>query len=349
MGKLTVVAYNTRRIIKYGSIGIVTLLVFLRLFSAFRAYWKKKHPPPPPPPTVQFGKLPKLKFKETSNLPTLTYKLGNVTGTLPKLDTVGKVFVMPKSYPNLLAWDRTKTWARGLGFLKEPEKISDFELKFETGTFPNTTLTANVLTRNFKLSYDWQNDLSILSIGNPPEENLAISMAKNYLQTINMLNDDLMSGKGKVTYFKYKDGVMVKTPFVSEANFAQVNLFRQDIDNLPLLPPNPLKANVNLTLSGGEEEKRKIIEVEFTYFPVYKENFATYPLLPINKAWEKLNEGKGFVANLGNNSGAVNIRNIYLAYFEDSEQQDFLQPIYVFEGDNEFFAYVQAVAEEWLQ
>jgi len=351
MGRLAIVAYNTRRAIKYGSIGIVALLIFLKVFSLFRAYWRKVHPPPPPPPTVLFGKLPKLRFNSTNQEKTnFNYRLENVSGALPKLDTITKVFVMPKSYPNLLAWDKTKTWARGLGFTTEPEKISDFELKFVTSNFPQTTLQVNVLTRNFKMDYDWQNDREILTAGSPPPESQAISMAKNFLQSIGVLNEDLTLGKGKVEYLKYKDGGLVTIPFASEANFVRVHLFRQDINNLPLLPRNPTQANVKVTLSSSEDTTKEIIGVDFVYFPVYKENFATYPLKDVNTAWNQLKNGGGYIANLGNNSGPdIVIRNVYLAYFEDSEQQDFLQPIFVFEGDNEFFAYVPAVSDEWFQ
>ncbi len=349
MGRLTVVAYTTRKVIKYGSIGIVVLVIFLRVFTVFRNYWKKAHPPPPPPPTVHFGKLPKLRFPEERNTQGITFKLANVSGTLPKLETVGKVFVIPKSYPNLLAWDNTKSWAKTLGFYGEPEKISEFDLKFTTTSFPRTTLTVNVLTKNFDLVYDWQHDLEIISTSSPPEENTAISLAKNYLNSIGLLNEDLSLGKGKVRYYKYQDGNLIETPFFSEANFAKVNLYRIEVESLPVLPPNPLEANVNIMLSGSEKSEKQIVAVKYIYFPVYKESFATYPLLETSKAWEKLQSGGGYLANLGNNpSKNILIRNIYLAYFEDSQHQDFLQPIFVFEGDNDFYAYVQAITEQWI-
>jgi len=43
-------------------------------------------------------------------------------------------------------------------------------------------------------------------------------------------------------------------------------------------------------------------------------------------------------------AGQVTIRNIYLAYFEPVTLTNYLQPIFVFEGDNNFVAYVPAIS-----
>lgn len=350
MASLTVTAYYSRRIIKYGSFGIVVLLILRSIFISARAYWKKAHPPPPPPPTVAFGKLPKLKFPEQPGLPTLTFKLENISGTLPKLGDRGKVFFIPKSSSNLLAWDKTRAWARGLGFTQEPQKIGEFDLLFTTGSSPQTTLEVNVLNRNFTLVYDWRNDLEILSQGNPPQESQAVSSGKSFLQSANVLTEDLLQGKGEVIYFKYVEGNLVKALFFSEANFAQVNLFRQDIEGIRVLPPNPKESLVNVKLSASKDRGRSIIEVKFIHFPVSLNNFATYPLRDTTSAWNLLKNGKGFVANLGDNqSGNITIRNVYFAYYDSNEPQNFLQPVIVFEGDRDFYAYVPAVTESWLE
>ena len=350
MATLTVIAYYSRRIIKYGSIGLVILLILRSAFISFRTYWKKAHPPAPPPPTVAFGKLPKLKFPERTGLPTLTYKLENISGTLPKLVDRAKIFFIPKPYPNLLAWDNTKTWAKKIGFTQEPEKTEEFSLRFETGNIAKTTLDVNVLTKNFTLTYDWQNDLQILSQGNPPQEAQAISSAKSFLQTANSLTDDLANGEGKVLYFKYSEGNLVKALFFSEANFAQVNLFRQDIDKIKVLPPNPKSSNVVVKLSAAKDRGRSIIEVKFVHFPISLDNFATYPLKDAASAWTQLKNGQGFIANLGDNTdGNITIRSVYLAYYDSEESQNFLQPVIVFEGDKDFYGYVPAITDSWLE
>jgi hypothetical protein len=350
MATLTETAYYSRQAIKYGSIAVVILLILRGAFLSFRAYWKKAHPPPPPPPTVAFGKLPKLKFSERNDLPKLSFKLETISGSLPKLSSQAKVFFVPQPSPNLLAWGNTKAWAKQLGFSREPQATDKFVYRFTSETTPSTVLTVNVLTKNFHLSYDWKSDLEILSQGNPPQEKEAISLAKGFLQGASALTADLTQGSAEVIYLKYSEGNLVKALFFSEANFAKVNLFRQNLDNLKILPANPKDANISLILAPTASRNRGIIEVKYTHAPISQANFATYPLKEVNAAWSELTGGKGFIANLGNNpEGKLVIRNAYLAYFDTEEEQNFLQPVIVFEGDNDFYAYVPAVTDAWVE
>ncbi len=348
MANLTQTAYFARKIIKFGSISLVGLIIFRVLYINFKTYWKKTHPPAPPAPTTAFGKLPKLYFPEQKNLPNLTIKLENISGVLPKLADQAKVFFMPKVSSNLLAWDKTKVWARSLGFSSEPQETSEFTYRFLTDTSPKTVLDVNVLTKNFTLVYDWQNDLQIFSAGNTPQEDQCSSSARNFLQNAGVLADDLAQGKSEVSYQKYFNGNLIKALFFSEANFALVNLFRSDIDNIKVLPTNPKESNIYVRLSAVKDRTRSIIEIKYIHFPISLDNFATYPLKDTTSAWEALKSGKGYIANLGNNpEGNILIRNVYLAYYDNDQHQDFLQPVIVFEGDNDFFAYVSAVSDSW--
>ncbi len=349
MATLTQTAYVSRRIIKYGSIGIVALIILRAFFISFTTYWKSRHPKPPPPPTVAFGKLPAPKFPPRPNLPPIGLKLETVSGGLPNFPSQAKVFLIPKAATTLLAWDNAKTWARNLGFAREPIAPDKFSYLFTSDTTPKTTLEVNVLTRNFRLYYDWKNDLSILAQGSPPTEAQAISLAKGFLQGASSLPEDLSLGKAEVIYQKYKEGGLEKALFIQEANFAQVNLFRQEIEGLPVLPANPKESNVQVLIASSQDRNRGIMEVEYAYFPVSLKKWATYPLKEANAAWKALAGGQGFIANLGNNpSGKVTVRNTYLAYYDSKEAQDFLQPVVVFEGDNDFYAFVPAISDQWL-
>ena len=350
MATLTETAYYSRLTIKYGSIAIVALLIFRGLFLSFRSYWKKTHPPPPPPPTVAFGKLPKPVFPEQPNLPAISYKLETISGLLPDLESQAKVFFMPQPSDNLLAREKTKTWARSLGFIREPEEIDKYKYRFVSNSTPQTVLDVNFLTRNFAFSYDWKSDLDILAIGSPPQENQAISLARGFLQSADALSEDLALGLAEVSYLKYKDGDLTEAFFFSEANFTKVNLYRQDIEEIKILPANPKKSNIYVIVSGATKTNRGIIETSYTYNPISLENFATYPLKDINSGWSQLTASRAFIANLGDNpDGKVIIRNAYLAYYDSGIPQNFLQPVIVFEGDNDFFAYVPAISDNWLE
>ncbi len=48
-------------------------------------------------------------------------------------------------------------------------------------------------------------------------------------------------------------------------------------------------------------------------------------------------------------TNAVVVRNVYLAYYDSFEPQTYMQPVFVFEGDDNFQALVPAVSQEWIE
>ena len=63
------------------------------------------------------------------------------------------------------------------------------------------------------------------------------------------------------------------------------------------------------------------------------------------KAKEKLRE------DIRNNPGVKQavVRNVSLAYYDSVIPQNYLQPIYVFEGDGNFIGYVSAIDLFWVE
>lgn len=338
----------TRRALKFGAI-LIILLFFLKMaWQIGTDFWQKIHPAPPPPPTVAFGKLPVLKFPEKET-PSLTYRLETIQGALPTLSNVSRVYFMPKNPPNLLALDRGKEKARQLGFTALPQNIEGTNYRWTTNATPPTTLEMEVNSGNFHLRYQYEDDQSLLVQKNLPTDQQAAQEAKTFLQTNDLLTEELATGSAEFNYLKFVSPDLVSAISLSEADFIRVNLFRADLDNLRILPPNPRKALISFLFSGNRERGKRIMEIYYYYFPIDFNTFATYPLKPINDAWQELQGGKGYLANLGQNENQVTIRKIYLAYYDSQEPQHFLQPIYVFEGDQNFFSYVPAIAVDWLE
>ena len=70
-------------------------------------------------------------------------------------------------------------------------------------------------------------------------------------------------------------------------------------------------------------------------------------ILLSRKAFEELKAGKAYIASISGESQNIVIRRIYLAYYDPGEATDFYQPIIVFEGDNNFVAYLPAVSADY--
>lgn len=350
MATLTVTAFYTRKTIKYGAIALVAFVVLKFSLGLASDIWRRLNPPPPPPPTVAFGKLPPIAFPEQEDLPELTFRLETIQGGLPTLDDVSKAYFMPKEGPNLLALDRAQEKARRMGFLTSPTAISPTVYAWNNNAVPPTILEMDIISGNFSLRYAYENDQTLLNQKNLPSNEQAATEAKTFLSSNRLLESDLSTGRIEFFYLRFMPPNLISAISLSEADFVRANIFRADLDGMRILPPNPRKALISILFSGRRETGRRILEVKYIYFPIERTTFATYPLKTSTQAWDELQQGNGFIANLGQNeNGEITIRRVYLAYFDSETPQHFLQPIFVFEGDRDFYAYVPAVSSEWAE
>jgi len=350
MATLTQTAYYTRKTIQISTVTLVGFIVLRVSLTTAADIWRKFRPPAPPPPTVAFGKLPKIKFPEQEGLPELSFRLETIEGGLPTLPDIGKVYFMPQKGPGLLDLDRAKLRAKSMGFTGQTETISDILYRWRSRTEPTTTLEININTANFQLRYSYEEDPTLLTDKTfPPTDQLA-NEARKFLDSNEYLSDDLATGRAEFAYFRFFSPNLVPAVSLSEADFVRVNLFRVDLDELRILPPNPKDSLISFLFSGSREGWKRFVEVKYTYFPIDLETFATYPLKSLDTVWQELQGEEGFIAHLGENQdGKITVRRVYLAYYNFGEEQSFLQPIYVFEGDQNFFGYVSAVSPEWTE
>jgi len=351
MATLTETAYLTRKILKFGIIVLVSFIILKIAFNIGKNIWRQIHPPPPPPPTVSFGKLPKIVFPP-ENLPLektkISFKLETIEGGLPKLPEVGKVYFRPIKSPNLLAFDRANSLAKKMGFQNEPEKKDETTYLWTTEN--STVLEMDINNLNFHLFYDFKNDQEILTSKNLPTNQQAAQEAKNFLVSNGLLPEDLANGMAEFEYLRFNIDQLIPVSSLSEADFIRVNLFRANLDDWRIFPPNPKRSLISFLFSGSRTPGKRIVEISYAYFPVEKEIFGTYPLKPVTQAWNELQQGQGYIANLGQNeNGQITIRKVYLGYYDADTPQHYLQPIYVFEGDKNFFAYVPALDSKWTE
>lgn len=314
--------------------------------SAAITLYKKIFPPPPPAPTVTYGKLPKLAIPTLSLPNNVSFTLETADGTLPKMSTQAKVFFMPKPASNLLSLSSAQNKAENLGFNPNGQEISPTTYRFSHKVNPST-LEMNIVSGVFSISYDLNADSEPISV-RPPVSEIAASQVRSYLSSADLLPSDL-TGSTKTEYLKLTDKKFVSAISLSEANLVKVNLFRKSYDNLSSVTPDPNNANVWFIVSGSTNRGKQIVAAEFHYFTVDESQFSTYPIKTSDTAWKEFTEGKASTALVGVNKEGDNIkiRKIYLAYFDAGVQTDFFQPIYVFEGDNGYVAYLPAVTSDY--
>lgn len=150
-----------------------------------------------------------------------------------------------------------------------------------------------------------------------------------------------------LSYYKIMPGKLAEAASLSEADLLRVDFFRDKIaDEFGVVSVETDKASVSVLISGSEDEKRKVVEVDYRYVPIDESKLATYPIKPVDVAWGELMEGRYYPAK-DTEEKTIIIRRIELAYFEPLVGTNFFQPVFLFEGDGEFTAYVPALASEW--
>jgi hypothetical protein len=346
MATLTEVSFYTRRIIKYGAIGLAVVMITPIIWGLLGKLYLILRPPPPPAPTVAYGKIPKIKFADNPADYKPTLRLETVDGKLPVLPNVSNVYLVEVNKSRLLQLDRVKTQAASLGFVNEPEKLSDQLYKFTHPTLP-ATLLVDVIYNIYTYKYDWTVDQTILASSSVARPEQAFLEAKNYWQSLGLLGQDLAEGTAKYTFYAAQPPILSPVQSLSEANFIRVDIFRAEKDKLKIVSPHNNISPVYVIFSGSSDRGKKVVEAGYTYSKTIEGDFATYPLIGVEQAWAALQQGNGYIASQG--PANVTIRKVTLAYYESDAPQEFLQPVYVFEGDGGFAAYTSALDPNYLE
>lgn len=349
MTSLTQIAIKARRAIRYTIFGIIFLIVGKFVLDAGVALYLKIFPPAPPSPTIKFGQLTKISFPKMTTIPKLTYTLETPQGGLPTdIPTQAKVFFMPKPSSSLLALDIAKERAKAMGFTSGPIAESETIYKFTNPDFP-AMIEMNIISGTFSVSYDLSADRSPIAL-KPPVAEVAASEFRSMLSAANILPEDL-SGPTTHVFYKLASGQLATALSLSESDVVKVNLFRKNYDDLPSMTANPNEGNVWAIVSGSTTREQQIIASEYHYYAVDETQFSTYPIKTPAEAFAQLQAGAAFIADIGLNKDGdtLKIRRIYLAYFDPEVESDFFQPVYVFEGDNGFMAYLPAVTANYYE
>lgn len=342
---LTQTAYSSRNLIKYGGIGLVFFILLWSIGSiAIKAY-KVAHPAYIAP-TVRYGMLPKNIFP-TVEFTTKKFTFEFANDVTPSFNDQIKVYIIYRSKTEILALEEAKSVAKQFGFTSEPNEVSKGIYEFKNDQ-TGKTLAMNVLEGDFNLKYNYSNDASILEPQDMPTKDKAIEQAINFLEMGNKYTDDLKNGEKEVSYWKISDGSLAAVNALSEANAIKVEFYRELLDEKwEIVSPQSGQASVSILVSGSVESDKKIIEANFKYANIDRESYSTYPIKTANQAIADLESGNYWPASdvsLEN----VTIRNMRLAYYEPITLTQYLQPIYVFTGDNNFVAYVPAVTDKYI-
>jgi hypothetical protein len=293
-----------------------------------------------------FGLLPKLQFI-TSNTPSssYTYTLDTTTGALPK-DTPKflKIYLIPQLGASLLAPDRAKNLAASFKFNNGPTITNSTTYTFTDDN--NGRFTIDLNSGNFSFDHKlFASDSAKTLAGDIreepilPDDSKIVDDFKGYLQSKGLLKELLTKSKSKVNY---------DAELLQNANHAQISLWENDLDSYKMVTPTFTSGLVSGTVTKWNEETQKYLTLNYTYWGIDQGSASTYNIIPPTTAYEEyLKKGQAAII-VKPPTTQVSITEVYLAYYLPPMYQQYLQPVYVFEGPN-FAAYVPAVDPEFVQ
>ena len=375
---LTTTAKNTkiafRGLIAFMIVYLLGAYFFMpSLKLAYRAIFPPKNPPNP-----IYGLLDPIQFtpKQVLNTTPPKYTLFTSTGKIPS-DLPNKMTVYKYAKPSF-SYEAGKRAGRDAADLGFPENALSTNLKGDEYGWmdPPTGASLRIEIDSFELELKTP-VYSMAGIYTPGTINRtnAVALAKGTLQKINRFVDPLYAGGTQtVELGMVKNGRIAYTSFQGEAEVARVDFFRK-IGDFPMVGPSHKEGLIKIYVGSPRESKdnpQTILKHPYVYYNVREieaQSAATYPIIPVNTAWEEVAKGNGVISHVKPNDLSpfedyrpvklteILITDIFLAYYDDDEKQDYLQPIYVFEGNyigtgsekGNVSVYYPAVSGEWVK
>lgn len=337
---------QTARLTKRTLVGL-TILGFLLLitFISYQIYYYKYYLPHKPPveekPTLLFGLLPPVNFPQSSvSSSNYSYSLATTTGGLPTdLPKLVKVYFIPQLGTTLLAPEKAQSLATSLLFPNGPDNTSTTQYHFSDSSGGQLTLDLNSGNFKFQRTASPSAEASSATRVNAllPDPTKIISDFKNYLSNKGLLKEDLKNGRSKVIYDNSSQ---------ADSQIATVSIWPSDLDKLQIVTPDPNIGLIKAVVTKFQDEALKYASLNFTYWGEDTKTFSTYPIKSANQAFTDLKNGQGVVV-IEPKLPQVSLTSVRLAYYQSEQYSPYLEPIYVFEGEN-FMAYVSAITPEYL-
>ena len=345
---LTDLSYYVRKFAPFALFTCVVLLIFYFSFQLLFLFLAANRPKITNINPIFKEIKPLFLKKDATTSAGFTFILDTVAGQPVTATEAAQVFLFPPAKFQFDYLPKVYVMAKTLGFDTETvkHKLINSEAVFQDG---KQRLAIDINTYNFRYDYDFRKDGELVESAETPDTEDAKNSAINFLKNIDKYPKEL--ALGDITYihmFYDKEassaGVVVDP---QDSNLIEVDFYRQKIDSfLPMSPSYFNSQNYVMLMSSGRG--MKVVSAQVKFFETSPTQIGTYPLISGQRAYERLLAGQDILISPGTGKKNIKIKTMSLGYFDPDTYQDYLQPIYVFTGDNDFVSYVPAVSEQWL-
>lgn len=312
-----------------------------------------------PTPTPAFGRLPGITMPHASALPQgVTYIMDTVEGVPLTATSSAHIYFVPKQTPNLGFREKTAVLAKALGF-DEDSTVSKLDNANDTYTLVDRSrrLIVDISTFNYIYSQDFDDESTRhLQTASIPQDDLIITKAKDILRSLNRYPPELAQSSEVVSYIRYQEAsgsAQASASIVSDpqdANMVGVDFFPPKISGIDTVTEDYVGSANRVVFIPHAREKDFVVKAQVAVFDRSQDQGSPYPLKSGDVAFADLHAGKGYLIHSNStNREQINIKKMYLAYLIPDTYTPYIQPVYVFVGEDDFVAYVPALDDRWVE
>ncbi len=345
---LTEVSYFSRKLAPFFILAFVVVLIMFYTIKLFFLFAEMNRPEDLPIETV-FNELKPIEIATASNSAGHSYVIDTVDGEPITATATAKVFMLPESKFRFGYREKIYLMAKTFGF--EPEIEHKLENKTEA-VFDDgkKKLRIDINNFNFKFDTDITHSPELFEKNGAPNKETAQNRAVDFLKSFDRYPEDLAKGRMNVIFLEY-DKAASKTGVLADnigSNMVEVDFYRADIDQYPIVSSSYFNSHNYVTMVVTEFDY-KVVSARISFFEKSEGQVGIYPVIDGHAALEKLATGSGFIVSGANiPKKEIAIKRMFLGYYDPDVYQSYLQPVYVFLGDDNFAAYVPAITDEWL-
>lgn len=330
-----------KTLLKWTTILTASLVLIILLIKVGARVKELLYPTPLPPAGEEFGKLLPIVFpKSDITSDGFSYSIDTLSGKLPEFPDRMRVFKTQEREPNLLALEKARNIIAKIGFKSPENQLSSLLFEWTTQEPYPRKIIYNILTSSFSLTSDYLLNEDILS-PDLIDPNEAIETTQSFFNSLSSFPNDIDSAKTKASLYNIENNTLIPATSLSGTKAVRVDFFQKDVDTVQIFYEKPNKSNMYAIL-GGKQQEKQIIEANFVSNKISSSS-ATYYIKKTSEAFTLLKKNQAYIASYEGDQKNILIKNVFLVYYLPKKEVDILMPIIVFEGNDNFYAYVSAL------
>lgn len=358
---LTEAVYYIRKIVPMAILGGIFLVILFILFKIVELSRPETSFVATPTAAPAYGQLQPPNLKEAQKAPkNITYTMNTIEGVPLTATTSARIYFVPKKSPGLSFREKAGVIAKALNF-EEGTTTSRYDQSTETYTLVDRAkrLIVDIDTFNYTYTqdFDLETKKKILDVKIPTEE-IIKSKAQDIVRSLGRYPPDIAQGTQAISYIAYKEasGSAQTTADVVQdprtANMVSVEIFPAKINELNAVTESYVSSPNRVIFIPQEADKDFVVKAQIKVFEKQEDQFSVYPLKTGVQALQDLRDGKAWIVQGGNyllENSTIGVTSMQTAYLVPDAYTQYIQPVYVFIGDNNFIAYVPAILDTWMQ